>query len=80
MGTAEVALAGPGATMPGVTAELIERAKSGDGDAFRDLVAPHEAEPEARYEASWNFYLPSLRDYVETGAGRPYPAENTQPV
>ena len=30
--------------MPGVTAELIDRAKNGDGDAFRDLVAPHEAE------------------------------------
>jgi RNA polymerase sigma-70 factor (ECF subfamily) len=30
--------------MPGVTAELIDRARNGDGDAFRDLVAPHEAE------------------------------------
>jgi RNA polymerase sigma-70 factor (ECF subfamily) len=30
--------------MPGVTAELIDRAKNGDGDAFRDLVAPHEVE------------------------------------
>ena len=26
-----------------MTADLIDRAKSGDGDAFRELVAPHEA-------------------------------------
>jgi RNA polymerase sigma-70 factor (TIGR02960 family) len=30
--------------MRGVTADLIDRARSGDDDAFRALVAPHEAE------------------------------------
>jgi uncharacterized protein YndB with AHSA1/START domain len=25
-------------------------------------------------QAGWNYYLPSLRDYAESGAGRPYPA------
>ncbi len=33
-----------GATMRGVTADLIDRARSGDDDAFRELTAPHEAE------------------------------------
>jgi uncharacterized protein YndB with AHSA1/START domain len=31
-------------------------------------------------QAGWNFYLPSLRDYAESGSGRPFPAEDSQPV
>jgi RNA polymerase sigma-70 factor (TIGR02960 family) len=29
---------------PGVTADLIDRARGGDGDAFRELIAPYEGE------------------------------------
>lgn len=31
-------------------------------------------------QAGWNFYLPSLRDYAESGTGRSFPAEDNQPV
>ena len=55
------------------------------GDGTTDLQFRHDGlsprlECFETCQAGWNFYLPSLRDYAESGAGRRFPAEDAQSV
>jgi uncharacterized protein YndB with AHSA1/START domain len=55
----------------GITFQIGPRAKGGAALAFRHDGLVPELECYERCSRGWEYFLPSLRDYVETGTGRP---------